>query len=79
MTMDFVAAGDHAAKISVKEQDIKGIIYFDNTAGHISLGKTTMKMKMVINVPGQTIDGDIAATMRFELVPPTTAGATPAK
>jgi hypothetical protein len=73
VTMDFVGAANHAAKMSVKEQDIKGTVYFDNAAGRVTQAKTAMKMKYSVDAAGQTIEADIASTMQFELAPPAAA------
>jgi hypothetical protein len=79
VTMSFAAGADQTAKISIKEQDTKRVVYFDNAAGRVSQTKTTTKTKMSIALGGQSIETDMGSTTRFELVPPAAVGAQPAK
>jgi hypothetical protein len=68
--MDFVGDSNRPAKVSIKEQDTKGTVYFDNAAGHVGQAKTTSKLKFTIDVAGQSIETSMTSTMRFELAPP---------
>jgi hypothetical protein len=61
------------ANIAVKQQDNRGTIYFDNTAGRIieSTGKTRMKIE--ISIAGMKLDQDMEMTIEMKLQPPGSA------
>ena len=61
--------------VALRENEVKGINYFDAESGHVVETFVKMKMKMDINVLGQQMSQDIDMNMEMKLQPaaPTTA------
>lgn len=62
-------AAGAAVTLKIKSADVKGTIYFDNTAGRIAELTQTQKMVMEITTSGQTIDTTQDQTTTLKLVP----------
>jgi hypothetical protein len=55
------------AKITIKDQNNRGTILFDNSAGRIFESSLTQKMRMEVTVAGQNLNQDIDSTTTMKL------------
>jgi hypothetical protein len=56
-------------EIKITSQDSKGAAYFDNAAGRLLAQEMNQKMKMQIDVMGNTIEQEVDTTISIKLVP----------
>ncbi len=70
MTLEAIPPEQQAPKIDIKEHHGTGTIYFDPAAGHLLQSTTTMKLKMAIDLSGQSLTSDGATSSTLQLAPP---------
>lgn len=70
VTLEAIPPEQQAPKIDIKEHHGTGTIYFDPAAGHLLQSTTTMKLKMAIDLSGQSLTSDGATSSTLQLAPP---------
>lgn len=75
LLLELKPAENQQVELTLKEQDSKGKILFDNTAGYLKSSEMSQKFRMSISVMGQTFDQDVTTEVSMKEQPAATTAA----
>lgn len=64
-----IEGGPQGAEVSVKDQEHKGVIYFDAEEGRLISSKATQKLTMELSIQGQNLEQEIDGTTNVTMTP----------
>lgn len=64
-----IEGGPQGAEVSIKDQEHKGVIYFDAEEGRLVSSKATQKLSMELSIQGQNLEQELDGTTNVTMTP----------